>query len=264
LPSDLHRGRRAWETRRGVPPDQVRAVAEPMIVDSREAAIGRGMPIPSDVNVAVVVRPSPYYAYAHYHGGFCGTVELSSDIAWTAEAIRHSICHEAFPGHVAQAAAREAAIARDEWGMLELPVLANTPTSPVAEGVAEHGADMLGWVTSVDERLYGAFNTLTFGVLTNAAILHHEHGQRREQIIEYLVSHAGVSRAWATYQYRFLTDPLWHTTIPEYWHGAKLIRGARLQFQGREEELYRRLFCTPQTVSRLRQWLVDDPGRLPI
>jgi hypothetical protein len=258
LPGELAGGLRAWEARQRVPADGVDAVARPLIAASHDAALASGIPIPSHVEVSLVVHSTPYYAYARYHCGFRGTIELSSDIAWTAESIKHSICHEAFPGHQGSAAAREVAIAGGDWGPLVLPGLANSPTSPISEGLAENGTDMIGWIVSADDELFAVHNALTFGVLTNAAVLRHEHGEPQERVIDFMITEAGVSETWARYQYRFLTDPLWHTSFPHYWHGAKLIRAAREQFRGREEALYQILYGRPQTAETLRRVLRDD------
>jgi hypothetical protein len=258
LPDELAGGLRAWEARQRVPADGVEEVARPLIAASHEAAITRGIPIPSQVEVSLVVHSTPYYAYARYHGGFRGTIELSSDIAWTVESIKHSICHEAFPGHQAAAAAREAATAAGDWGPLVLPGLANSPTSPISEGLAENGTAMLGWIVSADDELFAVHNALTFGVLTNAGVLRHEYGEPRQAVIDFMITEAGVSEEWARYQYGFLTDPLWHTSFPHYWHGAKLIRAAREQFRGREEALYQILYGRPQTAETLRRVLRDD------
>ena len=260
LPTEIDRGLRRWEERRRVPTDHVQAVAAPLIAASYEAATARGIPLPPGVAVDLIVRSTPYYAYAHYHGDFRGTVELSSDIDWTVEAIKHSMCHEAFPGHQASASARDAAIAAGDWGRLVLPVLANTPTSPVAEGLAENGTDILGWVTTADDELFAIHNALTFGVLTNAAILRHEYGEPRQHVIAFMVAAAGVSEDWATYQYGFLTDPLWHTSFPHYWHGAKLIRTLRARFRGREELVWQALYRRPQSTATVRRLLEDAGG----
>jgi hypothetical protein len=258
LPGELAGGLRAWESRQRVPTDAMDAIARPLIPASHEAAIARGIPIPSHVEVSLVVHSTPYYAYAKYHGGFRGTIELSSDIAWTAESIKHSICHEAFPGHQGSAAAREAAIVAGNWGPLVLPGLANSPTSPISEGLAENGTAMLGWIVSADDELFAVHNALTFGALTNAAVLRHEYGEPRQAVIDFMIAEAGVSEAWARYQYGFLADPLWHTSFPHYWHGAKLIRAARQQYRGREEALYQILYRRPQTVETLLRVLRDD------
>jgi hypothetical protein len=257
LPTEVDRGLRMWEQRRRVPIDQVAAVATPLIAAAHEAAIAHGIPLPSEVKVDFIVRSTPYYAYAHYHGGFRGAVELSSEIDWTFESLKHSMCHEAFPGHQASASARESAIACGDWGPLVFPTLANTPSSPISEGLAENGTDMLAWVTTVDDELFAIHNALTFGVLTNAAILHHEYGEPRQNVIAFMVTEAGVSLDWATYQYGFLTDPLWHTSFPHYWHGAKLIRTLRERFRDREEAMYQALYRRPQSVATVRR-LLDE------
>jgi hypothetical protein len=258
LPDDLHRGLAEWEALREVPDDDVVAVAESMIPATRTASLQRGIPIAPEAEVTFSFTSTPYYAYARYHGNQRGMIEFSSDIRWTYEAIQHSVCHEAFPGHQASASARELSIERGEWSPLTVPGLANTPISPIVEGLAENGTEILGWVNSSDERLYAACNSLTFGVCTNAVVLRHQEGYSREATIDYVIQHAGVQRDWAKYQFGFLTNPLWHTSFPHYWHGAKLIRQARAQFDGREHRLYEALYTRPFTTSTLRSWLLAD------
>ena len=73
LPTEVDPGLRMWEQRRRVPVDQVSAVATPLIAASHKVAIAHGIPLPSEVNVDLIVRSTPYYAYAHYYGGFRGS-----------------------------------------------------------------------------------------------------------------------------------------------------------------------------------------------
>ena len=262
-PDDLAEGLRAWEVARRVPPEEIAARCEPLVAACKADSIARGIPVPEEVMVDVAVISSPYYAYAHYHGEYRGTVELTADLLWTDAAIKHSICHEAFPGHQASASIREWVIAEGAWSAIELPSLANTPVSPIVEGVAENGLEMLGWMTTPDDALFAVYNRLLFAVRTNAAILRHEHGEPREQVITYIMRQAGAREDWAVYQERFITDPLWHTSFPHYWHGARLIREARAQFAGRERALYHEIYTHPQTTSTLRGLLAADSGPLP-
>ena len=257
-PDDLEQGLRSWERARAVPTDRIVSRCTPMVEAAKRDSIAHGIPMPQDVAVDVVVLSSPYYAYAHYHGGYRGTVELTSDLPWTEEALKHSICHEAFPGHHASASSKEWAVQRGIWSDLHLPSLANTPVSPIIEGVAENGVEILGWKTTLDDELFSTFNSLLFGVRTNAAILRHEHGEPRHQVIAYMMREAGAREDWASYQETFITDPLWHTSFPHYWHGAKLIREARSQFRGRENVLFEELYAHPQTTSTLRDFLDTD------
>jgi hypothetical protein len=257
-PDDLAQGMRAWECARAVPMDEIVAHCAQLLDDAKRDTIALGIPVPGRVAVAVVAGSSPYYAYAHYHGGYRGTVALTTDLTWTAEGLRHSICHEAFPGHHASASAREWARERGSGSDIDLPSLANTPVSPIVEGVAENGLDILGWGTTPDDEIFSVHNRLLFAARTNAAILRHEHGEPREQVIAYLMRETGADEDWALYQERFITDPLWHTSFPHYWHGAKLIREARSRFQGREHELYGELYGHPQTTSTLRDFLAAD------
>jgi hypothetical protein len=260
-PDDLARGIRAWERARAVPVDRIVAHCAPLVETAKRATRARGIPVPERVAVDVAVLSSPYYAYAHYHGGYRGTVALTTDLLWTEEGLKHSVCHEAFPGHHASASVREWAIANGTWSDVHLPSLANTPVSPIVEGVAENGLEMLGWQTTLDDELFSAHNRLLFAARTNAAILRHEHKEPRRQVIAYLMRETGASEDWAVYQERFISDPLWHTSFPHYWHGARLIREARRQFQGRERDLYAELYGHPQTTSTLRDLLAADAAR---
>jgi hypothetical protein len=257
-PDDLAQGMRAWECARTVPVDEIVAHCTPLLDAAKRDTIALGIPVPERVAVDVVAASSAYYAYAHYHGGYRGTVALTTDLTWTAPGLAHSICHEAFPGHHASASAREWARERGSWSDIDLPGLANTPVSPIVEGIAENGFDMLGWVLTEDDEIFSVHNSLLFAARTNAAILRHEHGESREQVIAYLMRETGADEDWAVYQERFITDPLWHTSFPHYWHGAKLIREARSRFQGRERELFTEIYGHPQTTSTLRDFLAAD------
>lgn len=251
-PDDLAAGLRAWERDRAVPTAEIAAMVRPLVEAAKQRSIALGIPVPRTMTVETIVNSSPYYAYASYHGGFRGTVELSSDLLWTRESLKHSVCHEAFPGHQASAAAKEVTVQAGAWGPVVLPSLANTPASPVVEGIAENGVDFLGWRSSPHDELFAAWNRLTFGVCTNAALRRHQDGESRDRVIDAMQRQAGVSNAWATYQYRFITDPLWHTSFPHYWHGRRLVRRVWERYQSREQERIALLYATPQTTATLR------------
>ncbi|MCD6030049.1 MAG: hypothetical protein K0S78_2223 [Thermomicrobiales bacterium] len=261
FPDDLARGLKAWERGRAIDSSRIANHCRPLIAASLRASCDRGIPIPAAVEVDVSVRSTPYYAYAHYHGAFRGTVELTSDLPWTIEGLKHSICHEAFPGHQASASAREWAIHAGTWAAIQLPGLANTPVSPIAEGLAENGARILGWIETEDDLLFSLQNRLQFGVRTNAAIMRHEHGASKERVIAYMMQEAGVPSDWAHYHEAFIADPLWHTSFPHYWHGANVIQNALSQFQGREPALFAELYGHPHTTGTLRDWLAADAQR---
>lgn len=258
FPGDLNRGLHEWEQARKVEPADIVGVCMPLVAASLEAAQLRGIPVPDHVNVDVTVTSTPYYAYAHYFGNYRGNVELTSDLLWTVEGLKHSICHEAFPGHQASASAREWAIDQGTWAAIRLPGLANSPTSPISEGLAENGASILGWIETENDRLFSLQNRLQFAVRTNAAIMRHQRGASRDTAIQYMVREAGVPEVWAIYHEGFITDPLWHTSFPHYWHGTNLIRQALTQFQGREQDLFAQLYGHPHTTGTVRDILHAD------
>lgn len=258
LPDDLASGLQTWAREREVPAMEIADYCRPLIAASKQASLALGIPIPEAAEVDISVRSTPYYAYAHYHGDYQGTVELTSDLPWTPAALKHSIAHEAFPGHQASASAKEWAVARGAWAEIHLPGLANSPTSPISEGLAENGARMLGWIETEDDLLFSLQNRLQFGARTNAAIMRHEHGASREDAIAYMMTTAGVTKEWAIYQEGFISDPLWHTSFPHYWHGTTLIDSALTQFAGREHDLFVELYSRPQTSGTLRELMAED------
>lgn len=255
---DLARGLHDWEHAREVETADIVGVCMPLVEASLKAAQLRGVPIPDHVAVDVTVSSTPYYAYAHYFGNYRGNVELTSDLLWTVEGLKHSICHEAFPGHQASASAREWAIDQGGWSGIRLPGLANSPTSPISEGLAENGARILGWIEHEHDHLFNLQNRLQFAVRTNAAIMRHQHGASRETAVTYMVREGGVSESWALYHEGFISDPLWHTSFPHYWHGTNLVKQALIQFQGREPELFVQLYGHPHTTGTLRDLLQAD------
>jgi hypothetical protein len=117
---------------------------------------------------------------------------------------------------------------------------------------------MLGWIDTEDDLLFSLQNRLQFGARTNAAIMRHQHGAPREDVVAYMMREAGVTRDWALYQEGFITDPLWHTSFPHYWHGTTLIDGALAQFAGRERDLFVELYGRPQTTGTLRELMAAD------
>jgi hypothetical protein len=247
-----------WTQERTMPAAQIRDHCRPLIAASKQASLDLGIPIPEKLSIDISIRSTPYYAYAHYHGDYRGTVELTSDLPWTPAALKHSISHEACPGHQASASAKEWAVEQGTWGAIHLPGLANSPTSPISEGLAENGNLILGWIETEDDLLFSLQNRLQFGARTNAVIMRHEHGASREDVVAYMMRTAGVTKEWALYQEAFITDPLWHTSFPHYWHGTALVAEALAQFEGRERHLFVELYGRPQTTGTLRDLLEVD------
>ena len=251
---DLEQGLRTWERTRAVPTDRIVSRCTPILEAAKRDSLACGIPVPDRVAVDVVVLSSPYYAYVHYHGDYRGTVESDVGPPVDRRSAQHSICHEAFPGHQHRRAARSGQFSTGP-GLQASPAWRTRPFPPLLKVWPRTDLEMLGWKKDLDDELFSTFNSLLFGVRTNAAILRHQHGEPRQQVIAYMMREAGARKDWAVYQEKFITDPLWHMSFPHYWHGARLIREARAH-PGDGRKTCSRSSTGIQTTSTLRTFLM--------
>jgi hypothetical protein len=230
--------RRRRET--AVPEGAVLDAFEDVRAILREATRARyGLPPDEDVLVEVV-RDEPWLAYNYYLGGRRSRIAINIDRDQFASDLVALAAHEAYPGHHTEHATKEHELAAGRVHE-ETLVLVPTPQSMVSEGIAENA-----WEAVADEAttaavvealarhgvvydaerskaIARAFLDLRF-VMSNVALMLHEHGATEEEGLAYAQRWAASTPARAAATLRFVTDPLWRAYASTYSYGGALVR----------------------------------------
>jgi hypothetical protein len=223
LPDALAR----WTAERTVPTAGLAAQAQ-TILDEARARSGALLPeLPDETDLRLEIVHDVFYGgYNEYLHDFRGECRLNGDHPWTLPQLRHTVAHEAFPGHHAISSIREAQGRAGRLTGGALLYYARTPLTPVIEGVCEVADSRLGWACDEDSEVYERLNRYRKAVFTDIAVAVNRDGMGRDEALEMIQRSAFTTRAAAEARWTFITHPLWYTSFPHYWHGTEGVRSA--------------------------------------
>ncbi len=255
-PDDLAVAIPQWREKQTVQGQALMDLAHTFLERARQETERRIMPLPPGHQVVLSFPQNyPYRGYSDYARDYQGRVFLNGDIGWEVPSLKHVLCHEAFPGHQTYSALREWCYREGRLPVEATLYFSNTPITPVVEGMAEIGQEVLGLVETVDDRIYEAYNRFSSAISTNLAFDCNADGMDKETAITRLMETTYVSRTFAEKRYHFWTHPLWCTGFPHYWYGRELMREcyARMKEKNRLPEFFRMVYTEPHTVRSLRE-----------
>lgn len=213
------------------------------------------VPLPDDEQVEIhTVADRPIRAIACYLGDHRARIYLNPLVPFPLTDLFYVLCHEGYPGHLAELMLKEDALVRQR-GYLEQRVgLLAMPPYVISEGLALLAHEMLfapgeaeQWL---EEHIYpetgmrpdGSDLTkiqratdLLFGVSCNAAWLVSE-GRPDTEVREYLTRYALLDEEAAHRQLAALRRPFHEAYIFTYFHGRRLLE-TYLQGPQRQERL---------------------------
>jgi hypothetical protein len=252
-PDDLAAAIPQWTARGNVSGAALQTLAEELMARARAATNQRVMPLPAGHTVELSFPQGfPYNGYSDYKRDYRGTVQLNGDIPWRVPALKHLVCHEAFPGHQTFSALREL---RYRQGLMPVEgtlYFSNTPITPIVEGVAEIGQELLGMVETADDRISDVYNRFTSACATNLAFDCNADGKDKETAVRELMAQAFVSRTYAEKRYHFFTNPLWCTGFPHYWYGREFMRECYRRMRNALPRFIEMVYTEPHSVRSLR------------
>lgn len=275
-PGSLRERVEAFYERNVIPEDKLaRAVS---VVSGQLRDLTRALvPLPAQERIDYqVVRDRPWNAFNQYHGGYHSTVTVNAHAGRTIAVIPHLVTHESYPGHHTDHCVKEALLVTARGQAEHTISLVNTPQCLVSEGIAEHAIDAVlgsGWGRwsqelladegvhlegELVERLLAPVSAL-MPVRQDAAILLHDRGADRDEVVDYLQRWLLLPRDRATQIVRFLMDPLWRAYSVTYIEGRRLV-GQWLDARDDQTSLaerYLRLLREPLLPAMLR----DDIAR---
>lgn len=211
----------AWEADvRIAPGDLVTTMMTLMEEASERAAFVFDLPMPPLPDV-MLVRGAAYNARCDYANG---VVELNADPTITLGDLRHLVVHEVIPGHCLQFASRTQAY-REGWGGADgLLSLVKSAGSPLFEGVADAGNELIGWDEPVD-RIATLVSRIRSGIGTVAAWGLHRDGWTMDQARAYLREHALIGGpGWVENRLAYIAPRGRGTHVWSYWLGERHLR----------------------------------------
>lgn len=223
------------------------------------------------------VADKPWGGYNWFLGNGRSRVELNTDLPLHAHRLPDLLCHEAYPGHHAEHALKEARLYRERGYGEHAIQLINTPECVVSEGIATLAEGVIfGREEAVRfraDRLYPAAGLAGRGdaarelaiteaagalrpVAGNAALLRHEEGRGEEEVLAYLRRYALLSEAEARQRLRFIDDPLWRAYVFTY-HAGRDLLGAWLDAgpPAERQARFRTLLTEQVYPSQVVQWV---------
>lgn len=247
----------AWRDRFIVSPETARQMIE-RIADEARRRSAKIVDLPEgDAVEFSLVNDKPWSGYNWYLGGMRSLVEINTDLPIRANALLDLVCHEAYPGHHAEHALKEARLYRERgWGEQAIQLI-NTPECVVSEGIATLAADQifgedayewaaeqlypLAGIAGDPERERGiAQAQWNLRALSgNAAIMLHERGADPEDVVAYIMRYGLRTEREARQSLRFISTPLWRTYIFTYFIGRDLL--GRWLAQGDRTARFRQL-----------------------
>jgi hypothetical protein len=234
-----------------VPPDRVAAVMD-VLVERYRARAGALFGLPEGEQATVsLVRDRPWTGYNWYDGGYRSRVEINLDLPLRLPGLVGVAAHETYPGHHLEHATKERVLV-EGLGRLEASVLLiNTPECLVSEGLANLGRDLVvpppeldGLLlelaplagiplTAAPDALHAAVTrsgeiaaarAILDEARVNAALMLHEDGRSREDVLAFLVEVGRFAPETAAKRLAFIEHPLWRTYVFVYSEGEALLR----------------------------------------
>jgi len=253
-PDDLSIAIPEWRERQTVQGEELIQHAHAFLRQARKLTEERILPFPPGYQVALNFPQNyPYRGYSDYRRDYQGQVFLNGDIGWELPSLKHVICHEAFPGHQTFSAIREQCFREGTLPVEGTVYFSNTPITPIVEGIAEIGQEVLGMVETLDDRIYDVYNRFCSAVSTNLAFDCNADGMDKETAVTRLMNSTHVSRVFAEKRYHFWTNPLWCTGFPHYWYGREFMRESYARMKGHLPTFFRMIYMESHTVRTLRE-----------
>jgi len=211
----------SWEAANRVATDDLVATMERLMDEALErTAAVFDVPMPRLPRVTLV-RGAAFNARCDFARG---VVELNADPVITLGDLRHLVVHEVVPGHCLQFETRKLAV-REGWGGADgLMSLVKSAGSPLFEGVADAGNELIAWNEPVD-RITALVSRLRAGIGTVAAWGLHRDGWSRDRARAYLAEHALVGGpGWVENRLGYIAPKGRGAHVWSYWLGEQALR----------------------------------------
>jgi hypothetical protein len=251
----------AWLDTLVLPPDRLLDAAT-RFADALRGRTAEVFGLPDAEHVQLeTVTGEPWSAFNYYLGGRGSRVVVNTDLPVHASRLPELIAHEIYPGHHTEHAWKEALLVDGEGAATETIFLVGTPQATISEGIASLAPEIVG-ADALARDIYDdlgiaydaetvaavhAARTALDGVAVNAALLLHEDGATREEVVDYLERWSLQPRDTAEKRVEFITHPTWRAYISCYTSGYGLCK----RWVDGDTSRFRRLLTEQLTTSDL-------------
>jgi hypothetical protein len=230
-----------WQNASRVPTEQIEPTLATVIKEAR--AWSRDLvELPDGEGVALeVVRDKPWWASCDYLGDLRSQIVINVDLPMSAVELLVLAIHETYPGHHAERSSKEHLLVRGRGLLEETLVMAPTPQSLVAEGIAglapymlledDGGAALAAVLHNIGIELDLAHalairraSEACRWAEVNAALMLHDSGASKAEARAYLERWGLMTPEWSAHVLRFFTELTSRTHIVTYPVGRELCR----------------------------------------
>lgn len=244
----------AWhEERKTKSPEEMQQVLQQLLYEAKQKTLALGFSCIRDFDVkAEIVFDVPYNAYCDY---FTREIRINGVVSYTKDELKHLVCHEAYPGHMTHMALREELLRAGKIPADAGLVLTNTASSPVFEGIADNGNEVLGWNTDVHEKICRHLNRLHDMCNINASHMMYVEGKSKEEIIAYLKERAFMSDVQAAARIRYFGYPFRKAYMYPYWRGWDAVETKWMSLKPEEKEPFLTyLYSNMHSIDTVKQF----------
>jgi len=265
----------AWRKRLEMAPDRILPVFELARQETRRRTRAL-FDLPEGEELSLhLVKDQPWAAYNWYLGDYRSRIEINTDLPVRASSAVPLLAHEAYAGHHAEHAIKEAALYQAQGRAEHCIQLLLAPECVLSEGLADSALDVI-WdraervaflrdelypaagLPDVDVELQMQIEQASKGLSSvggNAALLLHRDGRPFDEVQRYVERWSLRTPQEAAQIMRFMQNPLFRSYIFNYAMGKDLL--APLLAGPAAVANFRRLLSEPLTPGQVRSWLAE-------
>ncbi len=216
---------KAWRKARAIDgPEKTLETLEALLKEAKDKTLALGFEAIRDFDVhAKLVYNVPYNAYCDYMSRM---IYINGEVSYTYDELKHLVCHEAYPGHMTHMAVRQQLV---ETGKIPADaglVLTNTASSPVFEGLADNGMDVLGWSGDINDKICKLLDQIQAICNQNASHIYYCEEDGREKAKRYMEERSFSSEMKISSRLRYMGYPFRKAYMYAYWRGWEAVEKA--------------------------------------
>lgn len=255
-PDNVNIGLQQWKSDQAISGAEMEKYGQEILSKGRQHVVDLEIGLPSEQHTKLNFPMNyPYRGYSSYDGKYQGQIWLNGEVNWERPSLKHTILHEAYPGHQTFSAIREKLFNEENIDVEATLCFYNTGISPIHEGQCELSMEMIGMEEGINDVIQALATDYTNGIETNLAIACNEGRLSSEDVAKVLIEETCMDPKLAKVRYGFFTNPLWSTCFPHYYHGRKFIRDIyrKMKQHGFAHQYAEMVFTKPHTVKTLEK-----------
>ena len=209
-----------WEAENRVPADKVQDTMNALMVEARERT-GKFLPLPEAHYHCDTEKGGPFSARSDYDNL---RVVVNIEPAYTLPALKHLVCHEAYPGHYMQFTMRKVLWEQGLAAADGLLSVCNHSSSSTFEGIADMGRRFIGWTEDPNDAVFCILSDIKSAMGTVSSYQMNVLGWSDEQIVDYMHKWPMLGGEGAIKsRLSFVRDPSRAALIWSYWRGDQAM-----------------------------------------